>query len=88
MVQLKINLFLILLRTTVFPCIVDVVTYVTLFETNKRDVSEGSTFKKYDHTLVELSDNGMYLKVQPVKNFTLHWLNFLLPENLRCSFVL
>ena len=41
------------------------VPYVTLFEINKRDVSEGSTFKKFDHTLVELSDNGIYQKVQP-----------------------
>ena len=46
------------------------VTYVTLFETNKRDLSEGSTFKKFDHTLVELSDNGMYQKVQPLKSLT------------------
>ena len=79
--KLKTNLFLILFRTTVFPRIVNVyihyageygctVTYVTIFETNKRDVSEGSSFKKFDHTLVELSDNGMYQKVQPLKSST------------------
>ena len=56
---------------------------VTLFEINKRDVSEGSTFKKFNHTLVEFSDNGMYQKVQPLKSSTIHWLNFLITGYIR-----
>ena len=46
------------------------VPYINLFEINKRDISEGLTFKKFDHTLVELSDNGIYQKVQPLKSST------------------
>ena len=73
-IENKPDLFLILFRTTVFPGIVS----HTLFEINKRDISEGSTFKKFNHTMFEFSDNGMYQKVQPLKSSTIHWLNFLI----------